>query len=233
MPSPSPSAAYWRGARGATPFVLVVGPFGLLFGVVSTETGLDIVETMSMTILVIAGAAQFTALQLMRDDAPTLIVIVTALAVNLRTAMYSAALTPHLGAAPLRTRILAAYLLVDQTFAYSTAEYERRPEMTLAEKVAFYFGTATPVVPMWIGSSLAGALLGRGIPPEYALDFAVPITFLAIMAPMLRTFAHVAAAAVAICAALALAFIPYNGGLLISAVLAMVAGAETERRMAR
>lgn len=228
--SSSPLSAYWRGARGAAPFVLVVGPFGLLFGVVATETGLDLVETMAMTVLVIAGAAQFTALQLMREDAPTVIVIIAALTVNLRTAMYSAALTPHLGAAPLWQRALAAYLLVDQTFAYSSAEYERRPALTLTEKVAFYFGSATPVVPAWIGATLAGALLGRGIPPEYALDFAVPITFLAIMAPMLRTIAHVAAAATAILCALVLAVVPYNGGLLLSALVAMVVGAEVERR---
>lgn len=229
-PTASARAAFWRAARGALPFVIVVGPFGLLFGVVASEAGLDLLAVMAMSVLVIAGAAQFTALQLMLDHAPTVIVILTALAVNLRTAMYSAALTPHLGAAPLRTRAFAAYLLVDQTFAASLGEYERRPAMTLTEKVAYFFGSAAPVVPVWYGATLAGALIGQEIPPEYALDFAVPITFLAITAPMVRTLAHLVAAAVSVALALALAWMPYNSGLLIAAVLAMMAGAEVERR---
>ncbi len=230
METGSAKSAFWRGAYGALPFVIVVGPFGLLFGVVASEAGLDLLAVMSFSVLVIAGAAQFTALQLMLDQAPTLIVILTALAVNLRTAMYSAAITPHLGAASLRVRALAAYLMVDQTFAASLAEYERKPQMTLPEKVAFFFGSAAPVVPVWYGATLAGALLGQGIPPEYALDFAVPITFLALIAPMLKTFAHVSAAAVSIVAALAFAWMPYNSGLLVAATLAMMVGAEIERR---
>ena len=80
-------------------------------------------------------------------------------------------------------------------------------------------------------------MLGTAIPPEFALDFAVPITFLAMIAPLLRTPAHIAAAFVSIAVTLALAFLPYNTGLLIAAVAAMVTGAQveiwTERRLAR
>ena len=231
VPASSPRAAFWRGFVNALPFLLVVGPFGLVFGVVAAEAGLDLLAAGAMSVLVIAGAAQFTALQLLVDQAPVAIAIATALAVNLRTAMYSAALVPHLGAAPLRVRAFAAYLLVDQTFAASLAEYERRPGMTLGEKLAFYFGSATPVVPVWIGASLAGAVLGRGLPPGYALDFAVPIAFLAILSPMVRTLAHLVAAAVSVGTALAFAWVPYGGALLIAGVLAMLAGAEVERRM--
>ena len=110
-------SAFWRGYRDCCPFILVVAPFGLLFGAVSTEAGLNLIETMTMTVLVIAGAAQFTALALLEEQAPTLIVIIAALAVNLRMAMYSDALVPHIGSAPLRSRALAAYFLVDQLFA--------------------------------------------------------------------------------------------------------------------
>ena len=53
------------------------------------EAGLKLGETMVFTITSFAGAAQFTALQLMQDDTPTVIVLVSALAVNLRLAMYT------------------------------------------------------------------------------------------------------------------------------------------------
>jgi predicted branched-subunit amino acid permease len=222
------TSAFWRGARDALPFLLVVGPFALLFGVVATEAGFAILESLAFSVLVIAGAAQFAALQQMSENAPTIIVILTALAVNMRMAMYSAALLPWLGAAPLWQRAAIAYLNTDQTYAMSIAEYERRAEMTISERVAYFFGLAAPVAPAWYGMTVAGALLGRQIPPQFALDFALPITFIAILAPMLRTLAHVAAALTSIVATLALSPLPYNTGLLVAAALAMAVGAQTE-----
>jgi len=229
----SESKAYWKGVRDGAPFVLVVGPFGLLFGVVGSEAGLNLAEVMGFSVLVIAGASQFAALSLMQDNAPTLIVVATAVAVNMRMAMYSASLTPHLGGAPIWQRAIAAYFLVDQSYAVGVSTFERRPEMTGPEKIAYYFGVVTPICPLWYVSTLLGAVLGTQIPESMALDFAVPITFLAIIAPMLRTFAHLAAAFVSIALALVLGFLPYNLWLLIAAAAAMVTGAEIERRMVR
>jgi len=218
-----------KGVRDAAPFILVVGPFAMLFGVVATEAGLDLLAVMSFSILVIAGAAQLTALQLLVDQAPTLIVLVSALAVNLRMAMYSASLAPYLGAAPLWQRAVAAYFIVDQSYGLSVLRYDQNPQWTMPQRLTYFFATVAPVAPMWYLFTLVGALLGTSIPESFALDFAVPITFLALIAPMLRTRAHVAAAVVSITVALVLAFLPYNLGLLVAGILAMITGAEVER----
>ena len=228
MASSTPKSAFLRGARDGAPFILVVGPFALLFGVVATEAGLGVAEAMGFSVLVIAGASQFAALQQMVENAPTVMVIATALVVNLRMAMYSASLTPHLGAAPLWKRALAAYLMVDQSYAISIAEYERRPEMTLGEKLAYYFGCVTPVFPVWYAMTWVGAVGGAAIPPGFALDFALPITFIAMVAPLLRTVAHIAAAATSVALALALAWLPSGLGLIAAATAAMAVGARTE-----
>jgi predicted branched-subunit amino acid permease len=233
MSSSTPRSAFWRGFRAATPFIIVVGPFGLVFGVVGTEAGLTLGQTMGFSVLVIAGAAQLTAIQLLTENAPTLVVLATALAVNLRMAMYSASLAPHLGAAPFWQRGLIAYLNVDQTYAVAMSEYEKHPAMSVPEKVAYFFGTATPTVPFWYGMSLVGATLGARIPPEFALDFAVPITFLAVVGPMMRTLAHIAAALTSVVLALALAWVPSGLGLLLAAFAAMMVGARVELMMER
>lgn len=225
--------AYWRGFRGGLPFLLVIVPFGLMFGVAGTEAGLNIAEVMGFSILVIAGASQFTAVQLMTDNAPVIMVLATSLAVNLRMAMYSAALAPHLGSASTGKRTLVAYFMVDQTYTLAAQDYEQRPDQSLSEKIAYYAGACTPICPQWYFSTWLGAVLGRAIPPEFALDFAVPITFLAMLAPVLRTLAHVAAAFVSVLAALLLAFLPAGTGLLIAAVLAMITGAQVELWMHR
>ena len=231
MTSSSIKSAYKDGIRDGSPFILVIIPFATLFGVVATEAGLNVFETLMFSIVVIAGAAQFTAIQLMQDNAPTVVVLASALAVNLRMAMYSASLTPHIGGAPLWQRALAAYFTVDQSYAISIARFERAPELSGPEKIAYFFGTVTPVCPLWWVFTLVGAMIGEAIPATLALDFAVPITFLAIIAPSLRTIAHVAAATSAAILALVFVDLPYNLGLLIAALGAMMIGAQVELMM--
>ncbi len=224
----NPKSVYWIGFRDGSPFVLVVIPFALLFGVVATEAGLNLVEAMTMTVMVVAGAAQFTAIALMLDEAPTFIVLLTALAVNLRMAMYSAALVPHLGGTSLGMRALVSYFMVDQAFAVAFKKYEEAPEMTQGQKVAYYFGCLSPIVPLWYVFSYIGAVAGESIPPEYSLDFAIPICFIALTAPMMRSLPHFVAALVSVIGALALVWVPYSLGLIVAAVAAMIAGVQVE-----
>lgn len=231
MASSNSRHSYFMGIKDGLPFLLVVLPFALLFGVVATEAGLNLAETMGFSVLVIAGAAQFTAVSLMADHVPVLILLATSLAVNLRMAMYSASLAPHIGAAPLWQRALAAYVLVDQVYALSVATFEERQEWGIAQRMAYYFGTATPLCLLWYIFTYVGAVVGSAIPEWMALDFAVPICFLALIGPALRTIAHVAAATTSVVLALLLAFIPYGLGLIIAALAAMMVGAAVEKTM--
>lgn len=224
---------FWLGCRNSTPFIFVAGPFGLLFGVLASEAGLNLVEIMTFTVTVFAGAAQFTALQLMQEEAPTLIVLASALAVNLRVAMYSASLTPFLGAAPLWQRALAAYFTVDQSYSLSIIRFELDPGMTVPQRMAYFFGTNSLIAPVWYTATLVGAVMGAQIPESWALDFALPIAFLAMIGPMLRTPAHMLAALVAIIVSIVAVGVPYNLGLLIAGCAGMVTGAYAELVMTR
>jgi 4-azaleucine resistance transporter AzlC len=224
---------YLQGFLVGLPFVITAAPFGLLFGVLARDAGLDLAAIMGMSFLVIAGASQFAALAQIQENAPAFFVVLTALAVNLRMAIYSASLAPHLGPAPAWKRAFAAYLLFDNTFAIAMKEFEERPDRPVNDKITWFLGCATPVTVIWVVTTVLGALLGRAIPASLALDFAVPVMFLAVIAPMLRTLPQLAAALTGIVASLALASLPYGTGLLVAAVLAMMAGAETERRLAQ
>jgi predicted branched-subunit amino acid permease len=233
MPRATQKSYYWIGFRIGLPFLLVVMPFGMLFGVVATEAGFTSVQTMAFSSVVFAGAAQFTALQLMADDAPFLIVVATALAVNLRMAMYSASLAVWLGRAPLWKRALIAYVNVDQSYAVSINRYEDEPDLSLTQRIGFFFGAVTPVCPMWIVATGLGIWFGDMVPDWMALDFAVPICFLAIIAPMMRTLAHMVSAVSSIVLALVFSGLPYNLGLLVAAAVAMIVGAQVEMWMSR
>jgi len=226
-------SVYWTGVRDGSPFIIMAMPFATIFGVVATDAGLTLAQTMGFTTLVIAGAAQFAAIQLMVENASIAFVLLAALAVNLRMAMYSASLVPYLGAAPLWQRALVAYLNFDQTYIMSVARYEARPDMTVSERIAYFLGVATPITPVWVAMTLVGILAGQSIPETWALDFVVPIMFLAMVAPMLKSPAHVAAAAMSVVVALALVGMPAGIGLLIAAGAAMLTGALVEVWMER
>ncbi|APE42628.1 branched-chain amino acid transporter AzlC [Sulfitobacter alexandrii] len=225
-------SAYLKGFADGAPFILVIIPFAALFGLIATEAGLSVIEALSFSVVVIAGAAQFTALQLMQEQAPTIIVLASALAVNLRMAMYSASLTPWIGAAPLWQRALAAYLTVDQSYVVAVGQFEKAPEMTIPQRMAYFFGCVTPIVPLWYFFTFIGAYLGAQVPDEWALDFAIPITFLAMIAPMFRTLAHVAAAVVAVVVSLLAVAVPYSLGVIVAGLAGMLAGAQVEYWMA-
>lgn len=219
---------FWQGAKAGLPFHIVLWPFAAIFGAIATQAGLNIAQVMGFSILVIAGSAQLTALQLMMENAPTVIVLATALAVNLRMGMYSAAITPHLGKAPLMTRAFAAYMLYDQPYALSTMKFDRDPALTLSEKLGYFFGVAIPLGIGWYVMTFVGAVMGDRIPSSLGLEFAVPITFIAVVAPMLQSLAHIAAAATSVVLVLALGFMPYGSGLLVAAIVALFVGAGVE-----
>jgi predicted branched-subunit amino acid permease len=188
---------------------------------------------MGFSVGVIAGASQFTAVSLMADGAPAFVVVLTALAVNLRMAMYSAALAPHLGAAPVWKRALVAYALFDSTYACASQAYARHSGWSLRDRLLYFAGAAGPAIPMWLVVTALGSAAGAAIPGWLALDFAVPICFLAMVAPGLRTLPQAAAAMTSVAGALLLAWVPHSLGLLVAAAAAMAVGAEVEQRMER
>jgi predicted branched-subunit amino acid permease len=228
MASTTVKSAYLKGLADGSPFILVIIPFASLFGLLATEAGLSVFESLMFSLVVIAGAAQFTALQLLQEEAPTIVVLASALAVNLRMAMYSASLTPFIGSAPLWQRACAAYLTVDQSYVVSIAEFEKRPEMTVPQRVAYFFGAVTPAAPFWYIFTVVGAVLGAQVPDSWALDFAIPITFLAMIAPMFRTLPHVIAAFVAVVVSLLAAGVPYSMGVIIAGLTGMIVAAQAE-----
>jgi predicted branched-subunit amino acid permease len=228
MAASTAKSAYLRGLRDGAPFLIMAIPFALVFGVVAMDAGLQLSQTLGFSILVVAGASQFAALQMMLDDATIAVVLMAALAVNLRMAMYSASLVPHLGNAPLWQRAVVSYLMFDQSYVMSLMEYERVPAMSVAEKLGYYLGVASLIAPMWMIATAIGALVGAQIPPGYALDFIVPIMFLAMVGPMLKTLAHVGAAFTSAALGLLLAGLPSGMGLLMAAGFAMAVGAVIE-----
>lgn len=210
------------GMRDVAPMLLGVVPFGLITGVTSAGVGLTAGEAVAMSVVVYAGASQLAALALIAQGAGFWVIVATAVMINLRMAMYSAAVAPWLQRLRASTRLGLSYLLTDQAFAYSVLRFPR--EDASFPRRDYYLGVA---LTMWMGWTIAtavGALLGAQIPPGWQLDFAVPLTFLALLAPAVSDRPSLLAAIVGGGAAIALQGLPFNLGLIVGAILGITAG---------
>ena len=118
--------------------------------------------------------------------------------------------------------------MVDQAFALSIKKYGEIPTLTPRQKGMYYLGCAIMLSPFWYGSSFIGAVFGSAIPEEFALDFAVPICFIALSAPLMRSLPHFVAATVSVICALLFINAPFSLGLMFAAILAMIAGVQTQ-----
>lgn len=222
-----------RGLIDGLPFALTGIPFGLVYGIVAVEAGLDYLQAFSMSLLVFGGASQFAALAQLQDGAPALMAVAAGLMINLRMAIYSASLAPHMGMGPLWKRALASYMLVDNAYVCAITEFTRRPKQPISDRFLYYFATATPICLSWMIATVIGIFGGRAIPASYGIDFAVPLAFVALIAPMLRNLAQVAAALVSVLSVVFLAALPYNSELILGGLLGMLVGSEVERRWLR
>ena len=223
------TAEFRRGMRESLPILLGISPFALVSGVAAVQTGLSPVQAMGLSLIVFAGASQLAALDLLGRDASLLVVVVTAGVINLRMLMYSASLAPHLRSLPGRMRATAAYLLTDQAYAVALARFTGgEAPGSPSGRLWFYLGAAATLWAVWQVGTLAGVLLGRGVPDAWRLEFAVPLVFLAILVPAVEDRATLVAAVVGGGVALGSAGLPLNLGLLAGATAGIAAGLVTE-----
>ena len=156
---------------------------GMTFGVVARQSGLQPLEIVAMSLLVFAGASQFAMVQLFSQAAPTPVVIVSVLFINLRHALMAASLRSQLKELPLFGRLLAAFFLTDEAFAMAIGHFRRG-----GRSLAYYFMFAISLYVLWNVATIGGILLGDviGDPRRYGVDFAITATFIGIVVLAIR-----------------------------------------------
>ena len=214
--------AFMHGVRTLIPLTPGVIPFGLITGVMAIEMGMSPGMTIGMTLLFYSGSAQMVALQLLHNGVLPVAIVVTALIINLRFIMYSASLAPHLHHLPRRWTWPMSYLISDQSFALCSLKFSSGELGLFAHH--FYAGTAVAMWLAWQLSVIAGVVLGASIPESWSLSFAIPLSFLALLIPNLRSAASLSAAVVGGLIAVLAVKMPYNLGLVIASIGGVIAG---------
>lgn len=214
--------AFMHGVRTLLPLTPGVIPFGLVTGYMAVQMGMSPGTSIGMTLLFYSGSAQMVALQLLHTGALPVTIVVTALIINLRFIMYSASLAPYVHHLPRRWTWPMAYLLSDQSYALCVLKFASGELGRFAHH--FYAGTAISMWLVWQLSVVAGIYLGASIPQSWSLGFAIPLSFLALLIPGLRSMASLGAALVGGVLAVLAINLPYNLGLVTASIGGVIAG---------
>jgi 4-azaleucine resistance transporter AzlC len=218
----------WAGIRAESPILVGVFPFGLIYGALARNAGIAAFPAQMMSSIVFAGSSQFVAAKLIAEAAPAAVIVLTIVVVNLRHLLYSASVAEYVRGLPLRWKVLLAYLLTDEAYAATIVHYEVDGLKT--ESHWFFLGAGLSLWLTWQISSALGIFAGASIPTSWRLDFALPLTFLAMVVPVLTDMPVVAAALTAGIVALLAYGLPYKLGLIVAAFAGIAMGTLLERR---
>ena len=218
----SAKSEFWTGVRDEVPLIFGVAPFGLVFGVLGIESGLTHLQTIMLSSILFGGASQIVFVQLWAAGVPALIVGGSVCVINVRLVLYSASVAAYLRPLPLRWRILLGYLLTDEAYAISIKRFRHEPP---GPNQHFHLlGSGMLLWTSWQFATIFGVLVGGTIPESWSLSFAIPLTFIAVVAPILKTRADLAAVITAASISIIGQPLPWNSWLIIAAIGGILAG---------
>ncbi|MBN2231683.1 MAG: AzlC family ABC transporter permease [Deltaproteobacteria bacterium] len=216
-----------KGVKDMLPIITGVVPFGLIYGVTAANAGISPPAALGMSSILFAGAAQVALAELITDGTPVWVAVATVVLINLRMAMYSASIGPHIRHRNLLLRMLAAYLITDQAYAVSIVEFSRETEVN---PFRYYLGAAVTLWIAWQTFSAVGIFVGATLPKNLSLEFIIPLMFLALAVPFLRQKAFIVTAVVTAAVMVVARGIPGNGGFFLAVFAGVFCGIAVKRR---
>jgi len=226
---PTRKTEFWNGVKATFPLVVGAIPFGIIFGALAVTSGLSPFGTMGMSLFVFAGSSQFIAAGLIASGASVGIIVLTTFVVNLRHALYSATLAPHMKHLPLKWLLPLGFWLTDESFVVTAKRFEE--EGSSPHKHWFFFGSAVFMYINWQVCTFLGLIAGQAIPDpaSWGLDFAMVVTFIGMLIPMIKNCPVLFAVLVAGIVALLTNGLPNNIGLFLASLSGITAGVVFEK----
>jgi 4-azaleucine resistance transporter AzlC len=220
---------FLAGIRDTLPMDIGAIPFGIIFGALAVNSGISPLGTLGLSLFVFAGSSQFIATGLVAQNVSVFIIIVTTFIVNLRHALYSATLAPHLKGLSHKWLLPLGFWLTDETFAVVVNRYNKDDKSPY--KHWYHLGSSVIMYANWNACTIIGLVAGQSIPDmrSWGLDFAMAVTFIGLLVPNLKNRPMLLAAMIAGVSAVLFYNLPNKLGLMIAALLGITAGVITEK----
>lgn len=223
---------FYNGIRSELPILLGVFPFGLIYGVLASGAGLNPSIAQAMSSIVFAGSSQFITVQLLSQSVPFGVILLTAIIVNLRHALYSASIAPYIQHLPMRWKCILAYLLTDEAYAVAITRYDAHSTQFSGEdnRHWFFLGAGLALWTCWQISTAIGIFVGAQVPAGWSLDFTLSLTFIALVFPNIKDKAGLVTAITAGIVSVLAAGLPLKLGLVVASVVGILVGMWTESK---
>lgn len=194
------------------------GLYGISFGALSVAAGLDLWQTMVLSLLMFSGGSQFAFIGVIATGAGAVPAILSAWLLGVRNGFYAIRMNPVLSVRTL-LKPVAAQLTIDESNAVSLlGEPDRKKE-----RFGFWL-TGVAVFIFWNVFTFIGAVVGQqlGNPSDWGLDAAAAAAFLGLIWPRLnQSKLLVLALASAFVATSLSVVLPAGVPVLLTAVLAV------------
>ncbi|EME8469379.1 TPA: AzlC family ABC transporter permease [Morganella morganii] len=213
----SPLKDFLTGALHMTPLNLAVVPWAILAGSMAVDSGLTFAQSVAMSAMVFAGAAQLVTLGLLNSGAGVITIIVSVFFITSQHLLYGLTLRPHVRPFSPLQRAGIGFLLTDELFAVSVAGRQRL-------SFAYLFGAGLSFYLVWVLVSILGIVLAHSISDlsRLRLDFSVVATLLAIVVPLIKSKSALAGALFSFVATIILTRAGIQGSAVIAGVSAML-----------
>lgn len=168
------------GAKSSIPIAFGYVPMGIGYAVLAIGAGLTPLQTVSMSVLVYAGAGQIIAATMLAQGASLFAIVLTNFVVNLRYFVMNTCVYNQVEESNTGLNILSAHLCVDESFAVFVLDKE--------SSIWFYIGLALCAWLSWILGAVIGVYLSDIIPTIVANSFNISLyaLFVAILVPTIK-----------------------------------------------
>ena len=160
------------GARAMVPWLTGLVPFGLVIGVSAAQADIPALAGWLTGPLIYAGSSQAATIGMLNAGAAPMVVVASALIINIRLIFYSATMARYWRGTPWWWRLVAAYLIVDPSVAVGLDGYQR---LARGRAHAHYHGGAALLWVSWLAAIGTGMMAGAGWPAWLHLEFVIPL----------------------------------------------------------
>ena len=216
-----------QGVLQELPLQLGVFPFGIIYGVMAIESGLTFLQALLMSSIIFGGASQIAFVQLLSNSTPYGVIVTTVGAINSRHLLYSISMVEYLNKVSLSWRVTLAYLLTDEAYAVSIRKFINNSDNSILHY--HLLGSGITLFLSWQISTLFGVWLGNDLPEFLDLQFIIPLTFIAIIIPMIKSKSTLITVISSGISALIFKNLDINFWIILSGLTGILAGMASSR----
>lgn len=175
-----------EGCRKGVPIAFGYVPMGIGYAAIAIKAGMSPLQTVSMSVLVYAGAGQIIAASMMVGGATAIEIILTNFVVNLRYFVMSTCVLNQVEGSNTPLNILASHVTVDESFAMFSLSED--------SSIWLYLGIAIFAWLSWIFGAGIGVVLLDILPVIVTNSFNISLyaLFVAILVPSIKENRQVA-----------------------------------------